>query len=62
MGAFTLGALTSTPASQHEASLASATFAALKRLGWLDRVGVVPIDPDVSDTAKSQETYRLPPA
>jgi prolyl-tRNA editing enzyme YbaK/EbsC (Cys-tRNA(Pro) deacylase) len=30
-------------------------------LGWLELIGVVEIDPDVSDTAKSQRTYQLPP-
>ena len=61
MGAFTLGTLTSTPVSRHPELLAPATLNAVTRLGWLDLVGVVPIDPDVSDTARSQETYQLPP-
>lgn len=61
VGTFTLGTLTSTPVSQREELLASPTLDAVKRLGWLDLVGVVSIDPDVSDTARSQETYRLPP-
>jgi prolyl-tRNA editing enzyme YbaK/EbsC (Cys-tRNA(Pro) deacylase) len=61
VGAFSLGTLTSTPASQHPDLLAPPTLTALKRLGWLNLVGVVEIDPGVSDTAKSQQTYRLRP-
>jgi prolyl-tRNA editing enzyme YbaK/EbsC (Cys-tRNA(Pro) deacylase) len=41
--------------------LAPPTFDSLRKLGWLDLVGVVQIDAEVSDTAKSQATYRLPP-
>jgi prolyl-tRNA editing enzyme YbaK/EbsC (Cys-tRNA(Pro) deacylase) len=61
MGVFSLGTLTSTPVSQHPELLGPPTFTALKRLGWLNLVGVVEIDPGVSDTAKSQETYQLQP-
>jgi prolyl-tRNA editing enzyme YbaK/EbsC (Cys-tRNA(Pro) deacylase) len=41
--------------------IAAPTRAALEALGWFDSVGVVEIDPGVSDTAASQETYQLPP-
>ena len=61
MGVFVLGSLTTSPASQRRALLADPTFAALETLGWLDLVGVVEIDPDVSDTARTQEAYELPP-
>jgi prolyl-tRNA editing enzyme YbaK/EbsC (Cys-tRNA(Pro) deacylase) len=61
VGVFSLGTLTSTPASEHPEWLGAPTRNALTRLGWLDLVGVVPIDPEASDTARSQETYRLPP-
>ncbi len=61
MGVFRLGMLTSSPASQQRALLAAPTFAALETLGWLDSVGVVEIDPVVSDTTRSQEAYQLPP-
>ena len=61
VGVFNLGSLKSTPVSQHPELLAPPTLDAVRRLGWLDRVGVVEIDPDVSDTARSQETYQLPP-
>jgi prolyl-tRNA editing enzyme YbaK/EbsC (Cys-tRNA(Pro) deacylase) len=61
VGAFTLGTLTSTPVSQHPELLAPPTLDTLTGLGWLDLVGVVEIDPDLSDTASSHEMYRLPP-
>jgi prolyl-tRNA editing enzyme YbaK/EbsC (Cys-tRNA(Pro) deacylase) len=60
VGVFALGTLTSTPVSLHPELLALPTLEAVRRLGWLDLVGVVEIDPGVSDTAKSQQTYRLP--
>ena len=41
--------------------MAAPTFAVLATLGWLDTVGVVEIDPDLSDTAQSQQAYQLPP-
>jgi prolyl-tRNA editing enzyme YbaK/EbsC (Cys-tRNA(Pro) deacylase) len=62
VGTFSLGTLTSTPVSQHEELVAPPTLDAVRGLGWLDLVGVVQIDPEVTDTAKSQETYGLPPA
>lgn len=34
---------------------------ALDRLGWSDAVGVVEIDPGLSDTAMTQAAYQLPP-
>ena len=61
MGVFELGTLISRPASERPELLAPATHAALAALGWLDLVGVVEVDPEVSDTAKSQEAYGLPP-
>lgn len=61
VGTFSLGQLTSTPVWQHPEWLAPPTFDAVKSLGWLELVGVVPIDPEVSDTARSQETYELSP-
>jgi prolyl-tRNA editing enzyme YbaK/EbsC (Cys-tRNA(Pro) deacylase) len=60
VGVFSLGSLTSTPASLHPELLGPPTLAALGRLGWLDLVGVVEIDPELSDTAASEETYGLP--
>lgn len=61
MGTFHLGSLSSVPASQRADLLGIPTAAALGRLGWLDSVGVVEIDPQLSDTAQSQAAYRLPP-
>lgn len=59
MGVFTLGGLTTAPASSRTDLLASATLATLAGLGWLDEVGVVEIDPDISDTAATQEQFGL---
>jgi prolyl-tRNA editing enzyme YbaK/EbsC (Cys-tRNA(Pro) deacylase) len=59
MGSFTLGALTSVPASQRPDLLVATTKETLERLGLLDQVGVVEIDPAVSDTAATQETFGL---
>lgn len=61
VGVFKLGTLTSTPASQRQDLLGLPTLVALEALGWLDSVGVVEIDPEASDTARSQETYGLAP-
>jgi len=60
VGVFSLGTLTTSPASSRPELLASRTLAALERLGWTDLVGVVEIDPDASDTANSQRLYELP--
>lgn len=59
MGVFTLGGLTTAPASSRTDLLAPATLATLTALGWLADVGVVEIDPDVSDTAATQEQFGL---
>jgi prolyl-tRNA editing enzyme YbaK/EbsC (Cys-tRNA(Pro) deacylase) len=61
MGAFQLGRLTSAPVSEHRDLVGAPTVAALENLGWLDSVGVVEIDPELSETASSQEAYGLPP-
>jgi prolyl-tRNA editing enzyme YbaK/EbsC (Cys-tRNA(Pro) deacylase) len=60
MGAFRLGTLISTPVSQQQQLVGAPTLAGLKALSWLDLVGVVEIDPAVSDTARSHETYHVP--
>ncbi len=60
MGVFRLGALNSVPAGHRPDLLGARTLSALERLGWLDSVGVVEIDPELSDTALSQQSYRLP--
>jgi prolyl-tRNA editing enzyme YbaK/EbsC (Cys-tRNA(Pro) deacylase) len=66
MGAFTVGRLTSVPVASATASpeselVAAPTLAALERLDLLGDVGVVEIDPELSDTAQTQEAYDLPP-
>ena len=59
MGVFTLGGLTTAPASSRTDLLAPPTLDTLTALGWLDDVGVVEINPDVSDTAATQEQFGL---
>ena len=61
MGTFTLGALTSVPASLRPDLLAPPTHAALDQLGLLEEVGVVEIDPALSDTASTQQEFGLEP-
>jgi prolyl-tRNA editing enzyme YbaK/EbsC (Cys-tRNA(Pro) deacylase) len=59
MSLFTLGSLVAVPASSRPDLLASSTREALALAGLLDEVGVVEIDPAVSDTTSTQETYGL---
>ena len=59
MGVFSLGGLTTPPAASRTAQLARGAVAALIELGWLEDVGVVEIDPDVSDTAATKERFGL---
>ena len=59
MGVFTLGGLTTAPASTRTDLLAPPTREALEALGWLDEVGVVEIDPDISDTAATRDEFGL---
>ena len=59
MGVFTLGGLTTAPAASRTDLLAPGAVAALTALGWLEDVGVVEIDPDVSDTAATKERFGL---
>jgi prolyl-tRNA editing enzyme YbaK/EbsC (Cys-tRNA(Pro) deacylase) len=62
MGVFTLGGLTTVPASTDTALLAPTTTGVLTSAGLLDDVGVVEIDPAVSDTAATREQFGLDPA
>jgi prolyl-tRNA editing enzyme YbaK/EbsC (Cys-tRNA(Pro) deacylase) len=57
---FTLGGLVADPASTRSDLLAPPTFAALRAADLLDAVGVVEIDPAVSDTATTQRVFGLP--
>lgn len=61
MGVFTVGSLTSVPVASARELVGEPTATALERLGLLEDVGVVEIDPELSDTARNQEAYDLPP-
>jgi prolyl-tRNA editing enzyme YbaK/EbsC (Cys-tRNA(Pro) deacylase) len=56
---FVLGGLTGVPAGDRPDLLADPTRVALETLGLLAAVGVVEIDPAISDTAATQEAYAL---
>jgi prolyl-tRNA editing enzyme YbaK/EbsC (Cys-tRNA(Pro) deacylase) len=60
MALFTLGGLVAVRASTRADLLAPPTRAALEAADLLDAVGVVEIDPAVSDTATTQEVFGLP--
>ena len=59
MGTFKLGSLSSIPASDRPDLLAASTREALGAMGLLDAVGVVEIDPALSDTATTQQQFGL---
>jgi prolyl-tRNA editing enzyme YbaK/EbsC (Cys-tRNA(Pro) deacylase) len=59
MALFTLGRLDAVPASTRTDLLAPPTLAALEAADLLDVVGVAEIDPEVSDTATTQEVFGL---
>lgn len=59
MSLFILGSLVSVPASARFDLLAPTTLLALNAAGLLDTVGVVEIDPNVSDTAATQTAFGL---
>jgi prolyl-tRNA editing enzyme YbaK/EbsC (Cys-tRNA(Pro) deacylase) len=59
VGTFTLGTLSSVPANLRPDLLAVPTRAELEATGLLGSVGVVEIDPSVSDTAATQQTFGL---
>ena len=61
MGSFSLGRLSSVPASRRPELLGPATEQALVVAALLDQVGVVEIDPAVSDTAATQAAFGLAP-
>jgi prolyl-tRNA editing enzyme YbaK/EbsC (Cys-tRNA(Pro) deacylase) len=56
---FVLGGLSGVAAGERPDLLAAPTLAALIDLGLLDAVGVVEIDPAISETAATQEAYGL---
>ena len=59
MGTFELGGLSTVAASSRPDLLARTTREALERQGFLDEVGVVEIDPELSDTATTREKFGL---
>jgi prolyl-tRNA editing enzyme YbaK/EbsC (Cys-tRNA(Pro) deacylase) len=59
MNLFTLGSLVAEPAATRTELLAPPTLAALDAAGLLDAVGVVEIDPEISDTAATQAAFGL---
>jgi prolyl-tRNA editing enzyme YbaK/EbsC (Cys-tRNA(Pro) deacylase) len=59
MSMFTLGGLVAAPASTRTDLLAPSTLATLRAADLLDAVGVVEIDPAVSDTAVTQREFGL---
>jgi prolyl-tRNA editing enzyme YbaK/EbsC (Cys-tRNA(Pro) deacylase) len=59
MSLFTLGSLVAVPASGRIDLLAQTTLFALDAAGLLDTVGVVEIDPELSDTAATQKAFGL---
>jgi len=61
MATFTLGGLSSVPASGRLDLLADPARRMLSERGLLERVGVVEIDPAVSDTAATQAEFGLAP-
>jgi prolyl-tRNA editing enzyme YbaK/EbsC (Cys-tRNA(Pro) deacylase) len=59
MELFRLGTLSSVPASRRPDLLAEPTRFALVQAGLLEQVGVVEIDPSLSDTATTQHEFAL---
>ncbi len=59
MGRFTVGTLSSVPAADRPDLLAAPTLAMLEASDLVGSVGVVEIDPAVSDTAATQKVFGL---
>lgn len=59
MANYCLGTLFSVPASERPDLLAAPVLAAITKAGLLDEIGVVEIDPGISDTAATQEAFGL---
>lgn len=59
-GRYEIGLLRSVPAREALDRVGGRVATELTRLGWLDQVGVVDVDAELSDTAKTQAAYRLP--
>ncbi|MGH8994799.1 MAG: YbaK/EbsC family protein [Acidimicrobiales bacterium] len=61
MGVFEVGRLAGASASTRPDLMAEPTRRALERMALLERVGVVEIDPALSDTATTQREFDLEP-
>ncbi len=61
-GIFEIGTLRTVPARVRIDLLARSTLRFLEAAGLLDDVGVVEIDPELSNTADTQRAYDVPPA
>ena len=61
MGRYVVGGLSAVPASDRPDLVARSTWTGLGEAGLLEQVGVVEIDPSVSDTAVTQRQFQLPP-
>jgi prolyl-tRNA editing enzyme YbaK/EbsC (Cys-tRNA(Pro) deacylase) len=59
VGRFHLGSLVTVPVSERPDLVAPSVVAALQSLTLADEVGVVEIDPALSDTAATQDAYGL---
>jgi prolyl-tRNA editing enzyme YbaK/EbsC (Cys-tRNA(Pro) deacylase) len=59
MGVHTLGALTTAPVSEHPELVSPTVLEALRSLGLDSAIGVVEIDPELSDTAATRDAYEL---
>ncbi len=58
---FTLGLMASHPLSDRPELVPDVVRSAIEALGWMDAVGVVEIDPALSDTAATQAAFELDP-
>jgi prolyl-tRNA editing enzyme YbaK/EbsC (Cys-tRNA(Pro) deacylase) len=59
VGTFTLGTLVTRPVSEHLDLVAPVVLEAILALDLGEQIGVVEIDPALSDTAATQEAYAL---
>jgi prolyl-tRNA editing enzyme YbaK/EbsC (Cys-tRNA(Pro) deacylase) len=59
MGTFSIGTFVTSPVSRRPELVSPGVLAMLQLLNLADDVGVVEIDPDLSDTAATQEAYDL---
>jgi prolyl-tRNA editing enzyme YbaK/EbsC (Cys-tRNA(Pro) deacylase) len=59
MGSYALGSLVTVAVSQRPELVSTQVAEALRALGLTDAVGVVEIDPTLSDTAATQDAYGL---